>query len=170
MSDNHTGVLVLNESDILQKVKRIAFEIAEENYLEEEIFLVGLQDKGTALAKLLLKELEQIASFKIYLVQLTIDKTNLHDSHVILDYSPDRLAEKVIILVDDVINTASTALYSLKPFLDVPVKKIEIAVLVNRSHTRFPIAPTYTGLELATTLEDHINCSIEGRNLSVYLD
>ena len=40
--------------------------------------------------------------------------------------------------------------------LAVPVRKIQVAVLVNRNHTRYPIAADFIGLELVTTLNEHV--------------
>ena len=78
------------------------------------------------------------------------------------------LRKKCIIIVDDVLNTGRTFAYGLKPFLNIEVKKIETAVLVNRSHTLFPIYPQYTGYELATTIRDHVEV-ILGKETAVYI-
>jgi pyrimidine operon attenuation protein/uracil phosphoribosyltransferase len=56
----------------------------------------------------------------------------------------------------------------MKPFLEIEIKKIEVAVLVNRSHTLFPIVPTYSGFELATTFSEHVEVKL-GKNAAVYL-
>jgi len=47
-------------------------------------------------------------------------------------------------------------------------KKLEVAVLVNRSHTQFPVTPTYTGYALSTTLTDHVEVVL-GKQAAVYL-
>jgi pyrimidine operon attenuation protein/uracil phosphoribosyltransferase len=41
-------------------------------------------------------------------------------------------------------------------------------VLVNRSHTLFPISPQYTGYELATTLREHVEVVL-GKENAVFL-
>ncbi len=78
-------------------------------------------------------------------------KLLLSKSEIKLDCDLKELKKKCIIMVDDVLNTGRTFAYGMKPFLTIEVKKIETAVLVNRSHTLFPIYPQYTGYELATT-------------------
>ena len=82
---------------------------------------------------------------------------------------PQNLTNKVVVMVDDVLNTGKTLAYSLKPFLDKKIKKIEVAVLVNRSHTAFPISPQYTGYELSTTMSDRILVKMTGKEKGVYL-
>jgi pyrimidine operon attenuation protein/uracil phosphoribosyltransferase len=75
----------------------------------------------------------------------------------------------VLVLVDDVLHTGRTLVQSLRPFLDVNVKKIETVALINRSHKLFPIHANYTGYELATTLNDHIEVVLDSENFGVYL-
>lgn len=87
---------------------------------------------------------------------------------VILDCDAKEVKKKSIILVDDVLNTGRTLAYGLKPFLSTDVKKIETAVLVNRSHANFPIYPQYTGYALATTIKDHVEVVL-GKEPAVYL-
>ena len=43
-------------------------------------------------------------------------------------------------------------------------KSIETAVLVERFHKRFPVEMSYVGLQLATTIKDHISVKLNGIN------
>jgi pyrimidine operon attenuation protein/uracil phosphoribosyltransferase len=119
------------------------------------------------LAKLLAKEVEAIAPLEIKLVKVSLDKLAPQQSEVTLDSDLKELKKKCIVLVDDVLNTGRTFAYGMKPFLTIEVKKIETAVLVNRSHTLFPIYPQYTGYELATTIKDHVEVNLSDE--TVYL-
>jgi pyrimidine operon attenuation protein/uracil phosphoribosyltransferase len=121
------------------------------------------------LAKLLAKEVEAIAPINVKLVKVKLDKLAPQQSEVTLDCDLKDLKKKCIIIVDDVLNTGRTFAYGLKPFLNIEVKKIETAVLVNRSHTLFPIYPQYTGYDLATTIKDHVQVELSKENTAVYL-
>ena len=66
-------------------------------------------------------------------------------------------SNKVVILVDDVLNSGRTLAYGLGVFLDIPLKKLRTLVLIDRSHRIFPVSPDYTGLELATILKEHVD-------------
>ncbi|WP_367397454.1 phosphoribosyltransferase family protein [Chryseosolibacter indicus] len=160
--------LILDAPQIKQKIRRMAFEIYEHNFKERSIVIAGIAGQGYVLAKLLAKEVEAISEIKIVLVQVWVDKEAPQQSDVKLDCELKELKKKCIILVDDVLNTGRTFAYGLKPFLNIAVKKIEIAVLVNRSHTLFPIYPQYTGYELATTLTEHVEVVL-GKGSAVYL-
>ena len=77
---------------------------------------------------------------------------------------------KVIVVVDDVLNTGRTFSYSLAPFLSIPVKKIQVAVLVDRNYRKFPISADYKGYELSTTLSEHVEVIIsDAKKRGVYL-
>lgn len=160
--------LILDAAQIRQKIKRMAFEVFEHNFKEKNIVIAGIEGQGYRLAKLLGKEIESVSTLKITLVKVAIDKAIPQQSEVTLDCELKDIRKKCVILVDDVLNTGRTFAYSLKPFLNIEVKKIEIAVLVNRSHTSFPIYPQYTGYELATTLSEHVEVVL-GKENAVYL-
>lgn len=159
---------ILSKQQIQQKISRIAFEIYENNYLEKKIYVAGIPS-GYKLAQLLANELEKIAPFEISLLKVEIDKPKGKKETISVDRDPNELKNHVLILVDDVLHTGRTFLQSLRPFLDVKVKKIETVALVNRSHTKFPINANYTGYVLATTLNDHIEVILENKGFGVYL-
>jgi pyrimidine operon attenuation protein / uracil phosphoribosyltransferase len=160
--------LILEGAQVKQKIRRMAFEIFEHNFKEKGVVLAGIDGQGYVLAKLLAKEVESISPLQIKLVKVSLDKLAPQQSDVTLDCDIKDLKKKCIILVDDVLNTGRTFAYGLKPFLDIEVKKIETAVLVNRSHTLFPIYPQYTGYELSTTIKDHVEVVL-GKENAIYL-
>jgi pyrimidine operon attenuation protein / uracil phosphoribosyltransferase len=168
MSATDTSNRVLDAVKVNQKITRIAYEIIENNFKEKTIVIAGLDGQGYLLAKQIAAELGKISSIKINLVKVSLDKFSPQQSEVKLDAETKEIKKKCIVLVDDVLNTGRTLAYGMKPFLNIEVKKIEVAVLVNRSNTLFPITPTYTGYELATTLTDHVEVVL-GKNASVYL-
>ncbi len=166
--------LILNADQIRKKVRRIAFEIYERNYQEDKLVIAGITGRGYELAKMIMHELEQISHFKaenrsLVLTEVSLEKFTPSQTEVALDCSLDLLEEACIVLADDVLNTGKTLAHSLKPFLQAKVKKLEIAVLVNRSHTLFPISADYTGYELSTTLQEHIEVVLETGHFGVYL-
>lgn len=161
--------LILSDTQVRQKIKRIAYEIYENNFQEKEVILAGIHEQGYELANLLLEELKQIATFKVTLIGVKLDKFAPTQSEITLSCDTNAIKNKCIILIDDVMNTGRTMAYSLKPFLNVKVKKIETAVLVNRSHTQFPISTQYAGYQLATTINEHVEVQLESDRKEVYL-
>lgn len=161
--------LILDKEQILQKVKRIAYEILENNIGEKELIIAGIADGGYNLARILENELQKESDFKIKLLKITLDKKAPFKSKIEVDYDVTLLKEKTIIIVDDVLHTGRTFVQSMKPFLEVDVKKIQTVVLVNRNHSLFPVTADYTGYELSTTLSDHVLVDLTSREFGVYL-
>jgi pyrimidine operon attenuation protein / uracil phosphoribosyltransferase len=168
MSATDISNRVLDAVKVNQKITRIAYEIIENNFKEKKLVIAGIDGQGYLLAKQIAAELEKISLVQIHLVKVSLDKFSPQQSEVILDTDSKDIKKKCVVLVDDVLNTGRTLAYGMKPFLSIEVKKIEVAVLVNRSNTLFPITPTYTGYELATTLTDHVEVVL-GKNASVNL-
>ncbi len=161
--------LVLTKTEVRQKIRRIAFEIYENNFREKLIILGGIDGQGYTLAQLIETELKNISPLSTKIVKVTLDKLAPQQSDVKIDCDEKDFRKKCIVLVDDVLNTGKTIAFGMKPFLNVEVKKIEVAVLVNRSHTLFPILPTYTGFELSTTLNETVEVVL-GKKAAVYLN
>ncbi|WPP52608.1 phosphoribosyltransferase family protein [Catalinimonas niigatensis] len=166
--------IILNAEEIQQKIRRIAYEIYEHNFEDKQLILAGIVDRGFALAERIGHELNEISHFKyaqdsLRLVRIQLEKFTHQQCGVDLDCALEQLDGKRIILVDDVLNTGRTLAYSMRPFLERNIHKLEIAVLVNRSHSKFPVVANYTGYELATTLEEHIEVVLDGQSDAVYL-
>jgi pyrimidine operon attenuation protein/uracil phosphoribosyltransferase len=168
MNALETGNRVLDSESVSKKITRIAFQIYENNFKEKSIVIAGIDGQGYALSKLIANELKKISKQEVKIVKVALDKFSPQQSEVVLDADIKEIRKKCVVLVDDVLNTGRTLAYGMKPFLSTEVKKIEVAVLVNRSNTLFPITPTYTGYVLATTLTDHVEVVL-GKNASVYL-
>jgi pyrimidine operon attenuation protein / uracil phosphoribosyltransferase len=160
--------LILDSRQVKQKIRRMAFEIFENNFKEKQLILAGIDGQGYVLAGHLAKELETIAQLEVRLVKVSLDKLAPQQSDVKLDCDIKEIRKKCIVLIDDVLNTGRTFVYGLKPFLGIEVKKIETAVLVNRSHPNFPIYPMYTGYELSTTIDEHVEVKL-GKETAVFL-
>lgn len=168
MTESH--VLILDKNQIAQKINRIAYQILEDNLEEKEVMLAGIWDRGYKLALRLKSVLEQIADFKVTMLRVDLEKLN---SKLVskTDLPESEWTGKVIILVDDVLNSGKTLAYGLGVFLDTPHKKIRTVVLVDRSHKIFPIATDFVGLQLATILKEHVDVvlDVEGEEDRVYL-
>jgi len=163
-----TRTQVLNNAQVRQKIRRMAFQIYESNFLEKSIVLAGIDGQGYALANELSREISSISPLKVKLVKVFINKETPEVGEVTLDSEDDSVKNKPVILVDDVLNSGRTLAYGMKPFLTMAVKKIEVAVLVNRSHPKFPIQPEFTGYELSTTLNEQVTVVL-GEKSVVYL-
>jgi pyrimidine operon attenuation protein/uracil phosphoribosyltransferase len=154
---------ILSREVVEKKLRRMAYEILENNIDEKEIILAGVRESGSVVARVIQKMLGEISSIKTESITITLDKKEPTD--VSLSKSFD-FNEKVIIVIDDVSNSGKTLLYALKPFIAFHPKKIQILVLVERTHTSFPVRPDYVGLSIATTIQEHIFVEVKGEEVT----
>lgn len=161
---------ILNHQQIQQKLDRIAYQILEDNFDEAELVIAGILPRGNFLAERLKKILDNIAPFTTTLMTINLEKkSSTLVAHTDIDLAT--CTGKVIILVDDVLNSGKTLAYGFGVFLDVSLKKLRTVVLVDRNHKNYPITTDYSGIALSTVLKEHIDVVFneEGGEDAVYL-
>lgn len=159
---------VLKDKEIEKIIKRLSYEILENNYQAKKIFLAGINNNGLYFAELIKAELEKISTPPIELINIRLNPAKpIEDISLSIDVK--NLKNQHIILIDDVANTGRTIFYAFKPFLEVLPKSIQVAVLVDRLHKSFPIKVDFLGLSLATTLKEHITVTLRKKK-SVILE
>ena len=151
---------ILDQEQIRLKIKRLAIEILEHNFEEEELILAGINNTGLGFARMLLDELQQITDIPVALTRIRLNPAAPLSQEVQIELPPEQLEGKAIIIIDDVANTGRTLFYAMKPLLSILPRKVEVAVLVDRTHKSFPVKVDYFGLSLATTLMDNIDVQI----------
>ncbi|MCD2425463.1 phosphoribosyltransferase [Niabella pedocola] len=150
---------LLNTETVEKKLQRLALELIENNLDVPELILVGIEEHGVVLAKNIQQLIQKNSKIATELLTLQLNKKK--PEAVTLSREMD-FTDKVIVLIDDVTNSGKTLLYALKPFLNAHPARIQTLVLVERTHTLFPITPDYKGISLATTLQDHIYVEVDG--------
>ena len=152
---------ILSQPVAEKKLRRMAYEILENNSDERHLILAGIRESGSVIARTIRRHLLDITNGRLSIQLITVSLDKKRPGPVTLSEIPD-LEDQVVIVIDDVANSGRTLLYAMKPFLDHHPRKIESLVLVERSHKAFPVQPDYTGLSLSTTLQEHIYVEVEG--------
>lgn len=160
---------ILDDRQIRQKIRRIAIEILERNFGAPAIILAGLNSNGYEFAQLIVDELKTIApaGTDITLTRIRLNPANPVEYDPYIELPAEELREKPVIIVDDVANTGRTVFYAVQPLLSVIPAKVEVAVLVDRTHKSFPIKADYVGISLATTMLDNIDVQIHEKGKMV---
>jgi pyrimidine operon attenuation protein/uracil phosphoribosyltransferase len=151
---------ILNTDQIKKIVKRIAYQIQENNLEYSEIILIGVYNNGYMLAKIIEKELKQISKSSIELISIKINKENPLNK-IDLDCKKEYLKNKSIILIDDVLHTGRTLIYCVKHLLDMSPGNFNTVVLVDRNHKKFPIKVDFKGISLSTSMSEHVEVVFE---------
>lgn len=153
--------LILDTVQIQKKITRIAYEIYEEQADEKEVIIAGIATGGYLFAQKIEQALKKISPLKTTLLKVEIDKKKPINSASIEGGKDVKLAGKTVVLVDDVLNTGTILTYSMNAFLQHPIKSLKVAVLVDRNHTAFPVKSDYTGISIATTMQEHIEVNLK---------
>ena len=161
--------IILNHDEINHKIRRIAFQIYETNVNEKEVILAGIDKNGYIFAKKLKTVLQKISDIKPILCKVNINKKNPSDP-IKTSLLPDEYKNKSLVLVDDVLNSGTTLIYGVKHFLEVPLKQFKTAVLINRNHKKYPVKADFKGISLSTSLHEHVDIVLEGKNFEAVLE
>tara|TARA_A100001011_G_scaffold395076_1_gene489052 strand:+ start:5732 stop:6235 length:504 start_codon:yes stop_codon:yes gene_type:complete len=160
---------ILNKENISKKINRLSWQIIEKNTKYEEIFIVGIKGNGFLIAKRISKILKKNSEFKIYLSEFIMDKKKPDlTKNFIKPYHKINYSQIPIIIIDDVINSGKTLVYSLNFFIKLYACNIKIVTLIDRKHRLFPIKSDFSGLNLSTSIKNHVEV-ILGKNEGVYI-
>lgn len=159
---------VLDHLQVQRKLRRIAHQLHEEHHQEKGILLIGIAPRGALLAERLAQTLREIAPLKVDLATITLDKNDPLAHEPALSIPLDRLKDRVVVLVDDVLMSGRTLMHAAALLVRAPLQRLTTVVLVDRWHRRYPIRADIVGLTLSTTLQEHITVEF-GKEDRVYL-
>lgn len=150
-----TETIILNQTQIEHKIRRMAYQIYESNVDEKTVVIAGIVQNGFELAKKLKAEVTRISNIEVVLCEVIIDKKNPLNP-ITTSISPKEYSGKSLVLVDDVLHSGTTLIYGVRHFLDVPLKKFKTAVLVNRNHKKYPVKADFKGISLSTSFNENV--------------
>ena len=159
---------ILDYHLVKKKIIRISLQIIEANSIDDEIIIAGIENNGYIIAKKICNEIKKISDKKIQLCSIKIDKKNPR-KEITVSLVEEQYKNKSVVIVDDVLNSGSTLMYAVKYFLDTKLKKLKTAVLVDRNHKKYPIKADYKGLSLSTSIQNHVEVSINDNEINAYL-
>jgi pyrimidine operon attenuation protein/uracil phosphoribosyltransferase len=163
--------VVLEHDDLRRTLRRIAHEIAEKNPAPEGLAIVGIHTRGALLARRLHTLVGELTGAELPIGDIDISfyrddvganprslsQPVVHASHIDFD-----LAERTIVLVDDVLFTGRTVRAGIEALFDYGrPRRVQLAVLCDRGHRELPIRPDYVGKNLPTSHEERVNVRLE---------
>jgi|TARA_B110000027_G_scaffold23416_1_gene25344 pyrimidine operon attenuation protein/uracil phosphoribosyltransferase len=160
--------IILDNTQINQKIKRIAYQIYESNSSEKEVIIAGIVGNGFIFSKKIASVLEEISTITVILCEVIIDKKKPLQP-ITTSISVNNYKNKSLVLVDDVLNSGTTLIYGIKHFLEVPLKRFKTAVLVNRNHKKYPVKADFKGISLSTSIKEHVQVEFNETNAIAYL-
>jgi pyrimidine operon attenuation protein/uracil phosphoribosyltransferase len=159
---------ILDRPAIESRVRRIAWQIYEEHLDEDELVLVGIEPIGTRFMELLHDKLREISLQKFTLLRMEVAKKAQTQPEIQIA-NIEACDGRAVVIVDDVLNSGRTLAFALSPFLERPLKKLAVAVLVDRGYTAFPVKADYVGYALSTTIQEHIRVYLSEDQFGAWL-
>ena len=161
--------IILNQEDISNRIRRIAYQIYEVNASIDEIVIAGIEKRGFELAERIAEILKSISDIKVELCSVKVNKKQALEP-VISSMESSAYRDKSVILVDDVLNSGTTMMYGVRHFLNVPLKQLKTVVLVDRNHKKYPIKVDFKGISLSTSIQDLVKVVFSKNGDYAYLE
>ncbi|MCO5248960.1 MAG: hypothetical protein M9887_08435 [Chitinophagales bacterium] len=148
---------ILDRQQIELKIDRMAYEILELNHKAQKIVLLGIEEGGFFLAKLLMGKIKSIKDIELEISSIKVNKTAPYQNTPSIKGKVTDFQNLPIVLIDDVGNSGLTLFQALQTLYDLTPISVHVALLIDRTHKKFPIDADIVGLDMATTLSEHIH-------------
>ncbi|GHF96470.1 bifunctional protein PyrR [Deinococcus piscis] len=160
--------VILDSHEVRRAMTRIAHEIIERNKGAEGLALIGVHTRGIPLAARLAAKLSELEGVDVPTGSLDItlyrdDLSEVARQPIIRETEvPFDLAQRRVILVDDVLFTGRTVRAALDALIDIGRPTgIQLAVLVDRGHRELPIRADYVGKNLPTAQDEVVKVKLQ---------
>ncbi len=158
---------IVDADGLRRIVTRIAHEIVERNKGVEDLVLVGIRRRGVPLASRMaekIKEFEDTAPI-LGSLDITLYRDDLstvsHQPVVGSSEIPVDIANKVIVLVDDVLYTGRTVRAAMDALIHLGrPRSIQLAVVIDRGHRELPIRADFVGKNVPTSSKEVIGVKL----------
>ena len=168
MKKDNSKNIILDYQDVENKIKRISLEILEDNIDQKELILFGVSKNGKIIAKKIIALINKYSKIDLELIGVEIV---LNSKNVLKFDKNFKVNNRSVIIVSDVSQSAKTLQLIISSLMSQDPFKIKTAVMVNRDHSLFPVKINFSGLNLSTSVNEHVDVSVnKDEEFTVYLN
>ena len=168
MKKNNSENIILDYQDVENKIKRISLEILEDNIDQKKLILFGVSKNGKIIAKKIIASIKKHSEIDLELIGVEID---INSNNVLKFDKIFKVNNRSLIIVSDVSQSAKTLQLIISSLMSHDPFKIKTAVMVNRDHSLYPVKINFSGLNLSTSVNEHVDVSVnEDEEFTVYLN
>lgn len=146
---------IMDEKALDRAMTRISHEIIEKNKGVEDVVLLGIHTRGVPLAHRLAEKINGIEGILLPVGMIDITKYRDDEKKSSLSNLQEinfDIADKIVILVDDVLYTGRSVRAAMDAIVDLGrPRSIQLAVLVDRGHRELPIRADFVGKNVPTS-------------------
>jgi pyrimidine operon attenuation protein/uracil phosphoribosyltransferase len=159
---------ILDDTGIRRALMRIAHEIVERNDSLGELYLVAIPNGGVPLGRHLVSNIASISDARpaLGILDTTLYRDDLSTSgeRPLLRRTemPSSVDDKVVVLVEDVVNTGRTIRAAMDALMDFGrPSMVQVVALVDRGHRELPIKIDFVGKNIPTNPGDKVHLLAE---------
>lgn len=160
---------IIENEQFTRTLKRMTHEIIERNEDLSSLILVGIEKKGTPIAKEIQSLIFLFEGINVPVEAINI--TSYRDDEKkgdVKNILTENIKDKIIVLVDDVLFTGRSARAAMDAIMEVGrPSKIELAVFVDRGHRELPIRADFIGKNIPTSREEKVLVDFEAKTVSL---
>ena len=158
----------MDADQIRRAITRLGHEIVERHGGTDGLVLIGIQRRGVVLAQRLADAIAESEHVRLPVGTLDIslyrdDLSELAGYPIVRRTElPIDIADRTVILIDDVLFTGRTVRAAMDALIDFGrPRAIRLAVLVDRGHRELPIRADHVGWNLPTTRAERVNVHVQ---------
>ena len=169
---------LLDSGAMDRALTRLSHEIVEKNVGVENVVLIGIKTRGLPLANRVAEKIKK--AYDITIPVGVLDTARFRDDRENFESTSDdtnipfEVANKNVVLVDDVLYTGRTVRAAIEAIIKLGRPSIiELAVMVDRGHRELPIRPDFIGKNVPTSKAENIKVNlmeIDGEDSVLLLD
>jgi len=149
-------VVLMDASRIQRSLRRMAYSIAETYFSSTRLYLIGINDTGCEIARILFEQIQPLVPCECHLGALSIPDP-LSKPNGVSSLDPQRLEGATIVLVDDVVFTGKTLQTAVHQILSLTEPKhLCCSALIDRGHRSYPMELRFVGMHWPTKLNEHV--------------
>lgn len=153
--ENAGTVTLMDAQRIERSLKRIAHQIMEDNRAVKKPVIIGINERGYAVAVLLKQYLSKLSGNEVECYQLHVGQNGGIEESL-------SLSKKYVLLVDDVIFSGTTMFNALKMISEnCSPDEVHTVTLIDRGHRQFPVFAQFVGIDLPTKLDEHVSVELK---------
>ena len=163
------GRVVLDDARIHRALMRIAHEIVESSVDGQQLYLVAIPNGGVPLGRALAANLAALSGLEVPMgiLDTTLYRDDLGTRgtrpRLRRTEMPSSVDERVVILVEDVVNTGRTIRAAMDALMDFGrPRAVKVVSLVDRGHRELPIKIDFVGKNIPTRPGETVRLRVGG--------
>lgn len=161
---------IIESEQFTRTLKRMTHEIIERNEDLSSLVLVGIERKGTPIAKEIqsLIFLFEGINVPVEAIDISSHRDDEKKNQEVKNALIENINGKVVVLVDDVLYTGRSSRAAMDLIMDLGrPSKIELAVFVDRGHRELPIRADFIGKNIPTSKEEKVFVDFDNKTVSL---